>query len=82
MPLASECKQAVPPDLVAVDHFRGILDDHADSFRFAELDLGLVHLGHIELQLCHMAVIPVAFWVPVGRQCLVGELLRDDFIIA
>ena len=55
MPLISESKQAVPPGLVAVDRARGILDDHADSLKFAELDLGPVHLGHIELQLCQMA---------------------------
>ena len=57
MPLTSECKQAVPPGLVDADRVRGILDDHVDSLNFAELDLGLVHLDHIELQLCHMAGI-------------------------
>jgi hypothetical protein len=55
IPLISERKQAVPPGLVAADRVKGILDDHIDSLKFAELDLGLVHLGHIELQLCHMA---------------------------
>ena len=60
MPLISEYMQAVPPGLVAADHARGILDDHADSLKFAELDLGLVHLDHIELQLCIWQV-PVVF---------------------
>jgi hypothetical protein len=55
IPLVSERKQAVPPGLVAADRVRGTLDGCADSLELAELDLGLVHLGHIEPQLCHAA---------------------------
>jgi hypothetical protein len=55
IPLISERKQAVPSGPVAADGVRGILGAYVDSLKFAELDLGLVHLGHIEPQLCHMA---------------------------